>query len=108
MSIGLFLYTFRTVRERVHPDPQVKSRIKEDIKDYNQKVSIPIHELSRENAAKLLLRAGENTLHLKSYKKPEDLAKHALFDVISYKPSGIVQLASLLQYKTLDEIVQEK
>lgn len=32
-SIGLFLIMFRNVRERVHPDPQVKTSVKLDIKD---------------------------------------------------------------------------
>ena len=86
----------------------VVSPSKDDIKDHKLKVSVPIGDLSRECAARLLFKAGENSVHLKSYKKPEDLAKHPLFDVISYKPSGIVQLAPLLQKLTLDEIVKEK
>ena len=32
-SIGLFLFMFANVRERVQPDPKVKSTIKEDMKD---------------------------------------------------------------------------
>ncbi len=33
LSIGLFLITFASVKERVQPDPQVKNKIRQDIKD---------------------------------------------------------------------------
>lgn len=68
----------------------VVTRDKDDIKDTKLKEAIKIDVLSRKNAARLLMKSGEDKVHLKSFKNPEDLAKHPLFDVISYKPSGII------------------
>ena len=60
------------------------------------KYDIEISELSKINAARLLMLAAENSPHLKKYKTASELSKHEIFTMISFKPSGILQMAPLL------------
>lgn len=46
--------------------------------------------------------AAGNSKSLKEFKSAEDLSKHKIFQMISYKPIGILQMAPLLFEKTLD------
>jgi hypothetical protein len=69
---------------------------------------IPIGDLNKLNAAKLLLMAAGTSKYLKHYKNPKDLANHPIFNMIPLKPSGILQMAPLAIEKSLDEIVKVK
>lgn len=81
---------------------------KNDIEFQRFKVEIEIKELSKINAARLLLTSAVDCPNLKKFQSAQSLAEHKIFQLISYKPEGILQVASLLNQKTLDEIVQEK
>lgn len=61
-----------------------------------------IKELSRINAARLLMIVAGQYENLKKFKTASELSHHKIFDMISYKPVGIIQMASLIAEKTLD------
>ena len=87
----------------------VVTKEKDDItEEVKFKVQMQIKELTKLNAAKLLLMASGSSKHLKQHQNPKELAKHQIFNLISFKPSGILQMAPLLFEKSLDDIVKEK
>eukprot|EP00347_Sterkiella_histriomuscorum_P024050 403332474 len=97
------------VKNTMHAKFVVISHLKEDINEkYIFKVQLEITGLSKINAAKLLLMAAGNSKYLRDFKTPEQLSKHKIFSLISYKPVGILQMAPLLFEKSLDQIVKEK
>ncbi|CDW81385.1 UNKNOWN [Stylonychia lemnae] len=78
------------------------------IEKYRFKVQVEITELSIFDAAKLLLTAAGNCKSLALYKDdPRKLSKHKIFQMISYKPVGILQMVPLVQAKDLDSIVKD-
>ena len=69
----------------------VVSQNKEDINDkIEYKVELQIAELSRIDAARLLISAAGNCKNLQKFKNALELSKEPIFDLISYKPSGIL------------------
>lgn len=71
----------------------VVTRLKDDItsnKEFTFKVPVEIGDLTRLNAAKLLLLVAGKFKFLKNYKNPKELMNHEIFNNISFKPSGIL------------------
>lgn len=54
------------------------------------KIEVEIKELSRINAAKLLLIAAGDCKNLKEFKSSQELSEHKIFNLVSYKPVGIL------------------
>jgi len=67
----------------------------------DQIVPLKIEELTKLNAAKLMLKVSGDSKHLKSFKDADALSKHQIFDLFPLRPDGIVQIALLLKHKSL-------
>lgn len=55
-----------------------------------------------------MLVAAGTSKYLKNLQNPKELMNHKIFDLITFKPSGILQLAPLIMEQSLDFIVKEK
>jgi hypothetical protein len=51
--------------------------------------------------------AAKESKHLSIFKNEYELSKHEIFKIFPLKPQGIVQLALLLEHKSLDTIKNE-
>jgi hypothetical protein len=51
---------------------------------------IKISDLTKLNAAKLMMKIAGDSNHLKQYRNPNELSKHEIFDLFPLRPQGII------------------